>query len=186
MKKGELNKGGFTIIEVVLVLAVAGLIFIMVFVALPALQRSQRDNDRRDDMMDFIGKVKQSQTNNRGALPKGAPVDVTAASGGNANEWGGFYRDYLGNRFMDPDGEAYKLKVVECYSSKATDGSPCADDVVEMLSVVKNGKFPYENYSLLVVTKAKCNGTEIVASNNPRNLAVTYRLEGAGSFCDAT
>ena len=34
---------GFTIIEVVLVLAIAGLIFLMVFIALPTLQRNQRD-----------------------------------------------------------------------------------------------------------------------------------------------
>ena len=38
---------GFTIIEVALVLAIAGLIFLIVFIALPALQRSQRDNARR-------------------------------------------------------------------------------------------------------------------------------------------
>ena len=37
------QKQGFTIIEVVLVLAIAALIFLMVFMALPALQRSQRD-----------------------------------------------------------------------------------------------------------------------------------------------
>ena len=41
------TKKGFTIIEVVLVLAIAGLIFIMVFIALPALQRSQRDTQRK-------------------------------------------------------------------------------------------------------------------------------------------
>ncbi|MCL2869540.1 prepilin-type N-terminal cleavage/methylation domain-containing protein, partial [Candidatus Saccharibacteria bacterium] len=35
------TRQGFTIIEVVLVLAIAGLIFLMVFIALPALQRSQ-------------------------------------------------------------------------------------------------------------------------------------------------
>ena len=44
------NKKGFTIIEVVLVLAIAGLIFLMVFIALPALQRSQRNTRRRQDM----------------------------------------------------------------------------------------------------------------------------------------
>lgn len=43
------NKKGFTIIEVVLVLAIAGLIFAMVFIALPALQRSQRDGARKND-----------------------------------------------------------------------------------------------------------------------------------------
>ena len=41
------ERGGFTIIEVVLVLAIAGLIFLMVFIALPTLQRSQRDTQRR-------------------------------------------------------------------------------------------------------------------------------------------
>jgi len=44
------NKQGFTIIEVVLVLAIAGLIFLMVFIALPALQRGQRDTERRQDL----------------------------------------------------------------------------------------------------------------------------------------
>lgn len=39
-KNQNLTKKGFTIIEVVLVLAIAGLIFLMVFLALPALQRS--------------------------------------------------------------------------------------------------------------------------------------------------
>ena len=43
------NKKGFTIIEVVLVLAIAGLIFAMVFIALPALRRSQRDQSRKND-----------------------------------------------------------------------------------------------------------------------------------------
>ena len=33
------RKNGFTIIEVVLVLAIGGLIFLMVFIALPALQQ---------------------------------------------------------------------------------------------------------------------------------------------------
>ena len=40
---------GFTIIEVVLVLAIAALIFLMVFIALPALQKSQRDTARKND-----------------------------------------------------------------------------------------------------------------------------------------
>ena len=44
------SKKGFTIIEVVLVLAIARLIFLMVFIALPALQRSQRNTQRRQDL----------------------------------------------------------------------------------------------------------------------------------------
>jgi hypothetical protein cdiviTM7_02704 len=49
-KNQNLTKKGFTIIEVVLVLAIAGLIFLMVFLALPALQRSQRDAQRKQDV----------------------------------------------------------------------------------------------------------------------------------------
>lgn len=60
------NKKGFTIIEVVLVLAIAGLIFLMVFIAVPALQRSQKDTQRRSDASAFMSQMNQYQTNNRG------------------------------------------------------------------------------------------------------------------------
>ena len=58
------NKG-FTIIEVVLVLAIAGLIFLMVFVALPALQQSQRNTQRKNDLTRFMSAVSKWQVNNR-------------------------------------------------------------------------------------------------------------------------
>ena len=67
MAKNNTNfKKGFTIIEVVLVLAIAGLIFLMVFVALPALQRSQRDTARRNDLARVDTSLVQYQTNNQG------------------------------------------------------------------------------------------------------------------------
>ena len=74
-KKNINSKQGFTIIEVVLVLAIAGLIFLMVFVALPALQRSQRDTARRNDLARVDTSLVQYQTNNQGTndgtnLPK--------------------------------------------------------------------------------------------------------------------
>jgi prepilin-type N-terminal cleavage/methylation domain-containing protein len=60
---------GFTIIEVVLVLAIAGLIFLMVFIALPALQRGQRDTQRRQDMSTFAAQISSFQANNKGSIP---------------------------------------------------------------------------------------------------------------------
>ena len=56
---------GFTIIEVVLVLAIAGLIFLMVFVALPALQRSQRDSLRRQHARMAADAASRAMVNNR-------------------------------------------------------------------------------------------------------------------------
>lgn len=60
---------GFTIIEVVLVLAIAGLIFLMVFIALPALQRNQRDTARKNDVSVVAAAVSSYTSNNRGAFP---------------------------------------------------------------------------------------------------------------------
>lgn len=65
MSKQELKQRGFTIIEVVLVLAIAALIFLMVFIALPALQRSQRDTARKNDVSIVSSAVSTWQGNNR-------------------------------------------------------------------------------------------------------------------------
>lgn len=59
------NKKGFTIIEVVLVLAIAGLIFAMVFIALPALQRSQRDQSRKNDASTVAAAINNWNSANR-------------------------------------------------------------------------------------------------------------------------
>ena len=64
------TKRGFTIIEVVLVLAIAGLIFLMVFIALPALQRSQRNTQRRDDYSMLVTAVNSYMSSNNGIPEK--------------------------------------------------------------------------------------------------------------------
>ena len=192
MKKGEKLKGGFTIIEVVLVLAVAGLIFAMAFIAVPALQRSQRDNTRRDDMMKFVTEVKRYQTSNRGNLPSGTGE---VNWGGDAwksecpknlsGTWAGFYCSYLGERFMDPDGVNYTLNVMECKASSV--GGDCESAVSDKINKWRNESLnDTERRTMLVVTRGKCDGNNIVGSSSPRNLAVLYRLEGSGAYCYGT
>lgn len=68
MKKHK-DYRGFTIIEVVLVLAVAGLIFLMIFLALPALQRSQRDTQRKNDARNLLAAIIEFQSHNKGLRP---------------------------------------------------------------------------------------------------------------------
>ncbi len=65
---------GFTIIEVVLVLAIAALIFLMVFIALPALQRSQRDTARKSDASSVAAAVTSYTSANRGSFPSTAQL----------------------------------------------------------------------------------------------------------------
>jgi prepilin-type N-terminal cleavage/methylation domain-containing protein len=65
----KIKTNGFTIIEVVLVLAIAALIFLMIFVALPALQRGQRDTARKSEAGQIASAVTTYRSNNQGALP---------------------------------------------------------------------------------------------------------------------
>lgn len=59
---------GFTIIEVFLVLAIAGLIFLTVFLALPALQKSQRDNTRKQEDVGRVAAGIQEYIANNGSM----------------------------------------------------------------------------------------------------------------------
>lgn len=62
---------GFTIIEVALVLAIAGLIFLVVFIAWPALQNSQKDTAARQDVNHVVTAIESYKTDTQGSLPSG-------------------------------------------------------------------------------------------------------------------
>ncbi|HUB93124.1 MAG TPA: type II secretion system protein [Verrucomicrobiae bacterium] len=66
------KEGGFTIIEVLIVLAIAGLIMVVVFLAVPNLQRSQRNNSRKTDANNILSSLSDYVSNNGGALPAAA------------------------------------------------------------------------------------------------------------------
>lgn len=60
---------GFTIIEVLIVLAIAGLILLVVFLAVPALQRNARNTQRKNDVASLLGGMSEYINNNNGSLP---------------------------------------------------------------------------------------------------------------------
>ncbi len=166
--KQQLNrtKAGFTIIEVVLVLAIAGLIFLMVFVALPALQRSQRDTQRRQDLSRAITAVQNYQTNNQGNIPT---FDST------------FINNYLkaGNdTFQDPAGTAYVF-----YNK--TSGGTAGIGACGVTSGNCNVQAP-SNFNagyIVAVKNATCNGEKAVYANGNNKFAILMKLEGAGVAC---
>ena len=69
--KNVLNRTykGFTIIEVMIVLAIAGLIMVIVFFAIPQLQRNQRDNTRQSVATRFGAEMETYAGNNQGVYP---------------------------------------------------------------------------------------------------------------------
>lgn len=60
----NINKSaGFTIVEVGLVLAIAALIFLSVFLVIPAFQRNARDNARKDDVTSVANAISKFYAN---------------------------------------------------------------------------------------------------------------------------
>ena len=154
------QKPAFTIIEVVLVLAIAGLIFLMVFIALPALQRNQRDTQRKNDMGRVLTAVQKYQANNRGNMPS-IPAGVS----------GSFIDSYLlanGDTFSDPDGSAYFFWEV-----------PISYGIISRKSSVN----PVGSTVIHVVRQAKCDGESVKAATGANNIAFVMVLEGGGKYC---
>ena len=91
LKKLQENKNkneGFTIIEVMIVLAIAGLILLIVFLAIPALQRNSRNTQRKNDVSALLGAVNEFTSNTNGTLPTTAADQTTTL----ANARTGYYQ----------------------------------------------------------------------------------------------
>lgn len=165
-KQNTKSKKGFTIIEVVLVLAIAGLIFLMVFIALPALQRSQRDTQRRDDMARFMSQLSQYQANNAGNTPNTKNSDQIKKA----------YEDFIDNyllangtdTFNDPStGSKYTIEetITNCNDSCEQQST---GDQMGVIHIYYN---------------ARCDGEDPVKVQGARKIAITLNLEGAGIYC---
>lgn len=167
-------RSGFTIIEVVLVLAIAGLIFLMVFIALPALQRSQRDTQRRDDLARLATAITQYQTNNNNRLPNYSvtgDLDVDCVDG----ECGSFIENYLGGaeEFTDPlTTIGYSITFRELSNGDT-----------EQTAVNTFDDGDTDGYRIMVYTHAQCNGEYAEYSSSQLDYAIVYRLEGSGVSC---
>jgi prepilin-type N-terminal cleavage/methylation domain-containing protein len=69
MKKSPAKKSGFTLIEIVIVLAIAALIMVIVFVAVQGAQRSRRDTTVRNSASQTLAAMEQFASNNSGTYP---------------------------------------------------------------------------------------------------------------------
>ena len=98
MIKNQKSQKGFTIIEVALVLAVGALIFLVVFLAVPALQRNQRNDARKRDQSSVVEAITSYTSNNPSSklttVENSKPYTSGAPATGN---WLGKYLDNLSN-----------------------------------------------------------------------------------------
>ncbi len=150
------QKPAFTIIEVVLVLAIAGLIFLMVFIALPALQRNQRDTQKKNDIGRVLTALQSYQSNNRGSIPTSWASQLITP-----------YLRLDGDTFTDPSGINYNL-----WPRTVADGKPTQRI---------NGAG--DNSIIFYYLNSKCDGENIVAADGANKVAFAALLEGGGIYC---
>lgn len=155
LNKLSKRKEGFTIVEVLIVLAIAGVIMLVVFLAVPALQRNSRNTQRRSDVSHLSGLVNEYAANNAGILPK------TVAAGA-----------------LDLTSENFALMTkptsanIYCSAGCAGVGAAGAQGA--------GGTFPANNTTMNIVEGFTCNGNSLVAGS-PKQFAVTYLVETGGA-----
>ena len=196
------TKKAFTIIEVVLVLGIAGLIILAMFIAIPALQRSKRNQIRQDDMLRIMKAVVSYQGNHSGKIPIlisgvevkfdgsfpkeyidsgidsdsiSRPESVIESAPGkvNINTYGYTCSSADGcTNFVDPDGSPYKINAT---SFDGHDVRKSTDDYIDN----------FDHY-IHFVAFSRCASTsdgEITKSNNANDLSIVYVKENGVAFC---
>lgn len=188
MKTIHHSSKGFTIIEVSLVLAIAGLIFVMIFVALPALQRQSRDAKRREDTLTLISAIKKYQQNNRGSLPTetiigkegydkdSVLIDEWSATSTAEKPWAKFYNQYLGDDFKNPENDKYSF-VVQYPDSEG--------EYWYNYQMIKSESFNNRSADWFIFMGATCKNDIPDKSSNLRNVAVVVKLE-TDVYCAST
>ena len=200
LKQKTNSRRGFTIIEVVLVLAIAGLIFLMVFLALPALQRSQRDTERRNKLGEFRTQVIQYQSNNRGRVP-GSMSDWQRVVDNYMNlsmttDGGLTYEEEDKEKipFQDPTGEPYYIAYYCDLSAKdsaevtgESAATLCTGSSVDSNGGVDTSDLNWNDnkYQIYAFKRARCDGETVAyqEKDSDRLVAFVVKLEGNGVYC---
>src|SRR6266576_2318177 len=89
-----MQKRGFTLIEIVIVMAIAGLIILLVFLAISGAQRSRRDTQRKADLGRLSAQLEQYASTHSDKYP--------TVGGGPSDFLGDFKSGYLPDNFNDP------------------------------------------------------------------------------------
>ncbi len=133
---------GFTIIEVMIVLLIAGLIMLIVFLAIPALRRNSRNTQRTNDASALLAGVTEFANNNRGQLPNSWNTGNAEFTMGSGN----------------PNEVPVELGYYDASSVSITASVP--------------GSHPNDEEEIVIVTGAKCNGTMAEGGSNRQFVAL--------------
>lgn len=177
LKNRQEEKSGFTIIEVMIVLAIAGLIILIVLLAVPALQRSARNTQRREDASAMAGAISNFVNDNNGQLPKDVSdnnstntVEFSIGQAGNVEVAKLGYFTTAGNLPLGSaavsDGEIFTVAAASPAAAWPTAGA--AGSALSATNVTQNGA--------VIIWGEDCTPT-----TNPRTAAIFFVVETGGA-----
>jgi prepilin-type N-terminal cleavage/methylation domain-containing protein len=155
---------GFTIIEVLIVLAIAGLILLIVFLAVPALQRNARNTSRKDDVAAVLAAINEYTDNNAGTLPTFANWSSPTLTLCKATGCSG----------TDAQAQA-KLGY---YTNTAT--APTSGEVTIYSAYTAPPTTPADE--MIIEEGATCTSATAAAAGSSRAVAAVYGIEASGSY----
>lgn len=146
---------GFTIIEVLIVLAIAGLIMVVVFLAVPALQRNSRNNQTKTEANNTLSAYSELVGNNGGVA---GSVSTSATNGSDAFK----VKDNAGGQ---------NLELVSIIAGPAS-------------GTTEIPKTNTKTTNVIIYTKAKCTSGQASTTVSPasnREAALVYWVETTGN-----
>ncbi len=183
--KNQLKKDnkGFTIIEVLIVLAIAGLILLIVFLAVPALQRNSRNTQRKNDVSKRVSLLSEAANNNNGVLPIGTTTPQVI-------------RDDRYSQFnvttdvTNGTDEGMNYNVVD--PTGATPPNPFSGDLGKATVIVRNGykcnpnvEAPTDTDGTVTIAAPAADGWINTTGATKRNVVVIYLVEQNGNSVQA-
>lgn len=175
--KHELNRG-FTIVEVMIVLAIAGVIMAIVFLAVPQLQRNSRDSQRQSLVEVIHSEMETYAANNTGKYPISHQNPDICSGTLKAGDFSDFYCTYIYNgsvHFKDDLDPSSKTSIflnannttspsryvpVQCTTGQVAPGAKCTAQLLAPGQVQ-------------IIVHAKCDGSQPISLDGQFDDAVT-------------
>ena len=160
----------------------------MVFLALPALQRSQRDTQRKNDLSRVMTAIANYSAANRGNLPTAAWTNVNWQT-----RFVNLYLSSNGDQFLDPAGNAtagdgVSVAVAPLPPTYVINQNvdavalPAADQVFNP-TVNQNAIYPTLGAVCDIAAANAGNGGQVTLLQGSRKIAFRMPLEGGGVYC---
>ncbi len=170
-KLKKINEG-FTIVETLIVLAIAALILIIVLIAVPDLQRSGKNTNTTTDANNIATTVQSFEGNNDGAIPTAISQPatdgtITVSTGTVAAPTGAVATGHIqASEAISPQSGAYPFAA----ASPSTDGTIVVDFSASCTLATAGQTFP-----------TGATGTTTVDS---RGVAILYEIETSSTKAD--